>query len=75
MTELTIVRIALARAITQHWFGDKKEIQAIGLDISLERVLIQAMQSGGVEPGLVANIEQQAIEAVNNQSLIVRRRC
>lgn len=72
VTELTsLVRIALARAITQHWFGDKEEIQAIGLDISLERVLLQALQSGGgLEPGLAGNIEQQAIEALNNQSLI-----
>lgn len=70
--ELTsLVRIALARAITQHWFGDKQEIQAIGLDVSLERVLIQALQSGGgLEPGLAGNIEQQAIQAINNQSLI-----
>ncbi|MDR5612788.1 MAG: FHIPEP family type III secretion protein [Arsenophonus sp.] len=47
------------------------EIQAIGLDVSLERVLIQALQSGGgLEPGLAGNIEQQTIEAINNQSLI-----
>ncbi|KAF0706713.1 Uncharacterized protein FWK35_00030837 [Aphis craccivora] len=72
VTELTsLVRIALARAITQHWFGDKLEIKAIGLDVSLERVLILALQSGGgLEPGLAGNIEQQAIEAINNQSLI-----
>ncbi|WP_255420586.1 FHIPEP family type III secretion protein [Arsenophonus endosymbiont of Aleurodicus floccissimus] len=70
--ELTsLVRIALASAITQYWFGDKQEIQAIGLDVSLERVLIQALQSGGgLEPGQAGNIEQQAIEAINNQSLI-----
>ncbi|MDM3814232.1 FHIPEP family type III secretion protein, partial [Proteus mirabilis] len=46
--ELTaVVRVALRRAITHHWFGDKEDIQVIGLDSGLERLLLQAMQSGG----------------------------
>lgn len=69
--ELTsVVRVALRRAITQHWFGDKDEIQVIGLDASLERLLLQAMQSdGGLEPGLAENIEQQAADAVRHQEM------
>ncbi|EEG85818.1 FHIPEP family protein [Proteus penneri ATCC 35198] len=69
--ELTaVVRVALRRAITQHWFGDQDEIQVIGLDASLERILVQAMQSGGgLEPGLAENIEQQAADAVRHQEM------
>ena len=69
--ELTaVVRVALRRAITQHWFGDKEEIQVIGLDAGLERLLLQAMQSGGgLEPGLAENIEQQALDAVRRQEM------
>ncbi len=52
--ELTsVVRVALGRAITQQWFPGNDEVQVIGLDTPLERLLLQALQGGGgLEPGL-----------------------
>ncbi|CAK9884805.1 MAG: Flagellar biosynthesis protein FlhA [Candidatus Erwinia impunctatus] len=46
--ELTsVVRVALGRTITQQWFPGQGEIQVIGLDSTLERLLLQALQGGG----------------------------
>lgn len=46
--ELTaVVRVALGRAITQQWFPGTGEVQVIGLDTPLERLLLQALQGGG----------------------------
>lgn len=43
--ELTaLVRVALGRAISQQWFPGEGEIQVIGLDTPLERLLLQALQ-------------------------------
>lgn len=43
--ELTaVVRVALGRAITQQWFPGNEEVQVIGLDTPLERLLLQALQ-------------------------------
>ncbi|MFA9353025.1 FHIPEP family type III secretion protein, partial [Escherichia coli] len=45
--ELTaVVRVALGRAITQQWFPGNEEVQVIGLDTPLERLLLQALQGG-----------------------------
>jgi flagellar biosynthesis protein FlhA len=50
---IALVRRALGRAIAQQYFPGEGEIQVIGLDNKLERVLTQAMvTSGGLEPGL-----------------------
>jgi len=50
---LVQVRVALGRAITQQWFPGDGEVRVIGLDPGLERVLHQAVTSGGAfEPGL-----------------------
>ncbi|NHB87782.1 flagellar biosynthesis protein FlhA [Photorhabdus tasmaniensis] len=70
--ELTsVVRIALGRAIAQQWFPGAKEIQVIGLDAGLERVLIQALQNGGgLEPGLADNLQGQATEALQRQEML-----
>lgn len=67
--ELTVVvRIALGRAITQRWFPGEGEIQAIGLDLALERVLLQALQSGGgLEPGMADRVLAQAKEVLKQQ--------
>jgi len=67
--ELTVVvRIALGRAITQRWFPGEGEIQAIGLDLALERVLLQALQSGGgLEPGMADRVLAQAKEVLKHQ--------
>lgn len=46
--ELTaVVRVALGRAITQQWFPGNEEVQVIGTDTALERLLLQALQGGG----------------------------
>lgn len=62
------VRIALGRAITQQWFGSAEEIQVIGLDASLEQILLQAAKNGsGLEPNLAQFIQTQAEEAISHQ--------
>ncbi|WP_036773439.1 flagellar biosynthesis protein FlhA [Photorhabdus australis] len=70
--ELTsVVRIALGRAIAQKWFPGAQEIQVIGLDVGLERLLIQALQNGGgLEPGLADKLQQQATEALQRQEML-----
>lgn len=46
--ELTaVVRVALGRAITQQWFPGNHEVNVIGLDTALERLLLQALERWG----------------------------
>src|SRR3546814_2048449 len=62
---LAHVRVALGRAITQHWFPGEGELRAIGLDSRLERVLAQAMtSSGALEPGLAESVLGDALRVV-----------
>ncbi|MEN7530828.1 MULTISPECIES: flagellar biosynthesis protein FlhA [unclassified Cupriavidus] len=64
----TLVRVALGRAITQQLFPNNADMQVIGLDAGLERVLTQAMTNGGgIEPGLADALLQQAQGAVVRQ--------
>lgn len=67
--ELTaVVRVALGRAITQQWFPGNGEVQVIGLDTTLERLLLQALQGGGgLEPGLADRLLAQAKGALAQQ--------
>ncbi|WP_454727251.1 MULTISPECIES: flagellar biosynthesis protein FlhA [Cupriavidus] len=67
--ELTaLVRVALGRAITQQWFPNGADLQVIGLDAGLERVLSQALTNGGgIEPGLADALLQQTQAAVSRQ--------
>ncbi|SFM93092.1 flagellar biosynthesis protein FlhA [Izhakiella capsodis] len=67
--ELTsVVRVALGRAITQQWFPGHGEVQVIGLDTTLERLLLQAMQGGGgLEPGLAERLLDQTSQALQRQ--------
>src|SRR5690606_9940877 len=54
---LAQIRVALGRAIVQHWFDGETELRVVGLDARLERVLMQAMGStGALEPGLAENL-------------------
>jgi len=67
----TVVRVALGRAITQQWFPGNDEVQVIGLDTSLERLLLQALQGGGgLEPGLADRLLEQAQEALSRQEML-----
>ena len=66
----TVVRVALGRAITQQWFPGNGEVQVIGLDATLERLLLQALQGGGgLEPGLADRLLVQAQGALQQQEM------
>lgn len=65
---LAAVRVALGRAISQHWFPGEGEMRVIGLDARLERVLTQAMTtSGALEPGLADTVLNEASLACQQQ--------
>jgi len=69
-TELTsLIRLALGRAIVQQIFPDNEELQVIGLDASLDRVLLQALtNSNGLEPGLADSLLREAQSAMARQA-------
>ncbi|MBV7487072.1 flagellar biosynthesis protein FlhA [Bordetella sp. BOR01] len=65
---IALTRRALGRAITQQWFPGDGELQVIGLDVKLERVLTQALTtSGGLEPGLADTLLREAQSSVAKQ--------
>ena len=65
---IALTRRALGRAITQQWFPGDGELQVIGLDVKLERVLTQALTtSGGLEPGLADTLLREAQASVARQ--------
>lgn len=70
--ELTAVtRVALGRAITWQWFPGSDEVQVLGLDTSLERLLLQALQDGGgLEPGLADKLLAQTQQALTRQEML-----
>ncbi|WP_172203014.1 flagellar biosynthesis protein FlhA [Niveibacterium sp. COAC-50] len=65
------VRTALGRAIVQQMFPGGVELQVMALDPTLERLLLQAMQSGGgegvLEPNLADNLMREAAGAAQRQ--------
>ena len=72
--ELTmIVRNALGRAIVEQYFPAGTELQVMSLHHELERILIQAMQTGntqagaGIEPGLADTLLREAHNAAQHQ--------
>ena len=69
--ELTAaVRLALGRAITQQWFPGTGDMQVMGLDSNLERVLSQALSTGanpGLEPGLAHTLMTETQQAMTRQ--------
>ena len=69
-TELTSqIRLALGRAIVQDIFPGNEELQVIGLDSSLDRVLLQALSnSSGLEPGLADSLLREAQSAMARQT-------
>ncbi|QGZ39273.1 flagellar biosynthesis protein FlhA [Pseudoduganella flava] len=74
--ELTaLVRIALGRAIVQQLFPGNAELSVMTLDNRLERLLMQALATGGadgagIEPGLADTIAQQAALATQQQEAL-----
>ncbi|CAB3772102.1 flagellar biosynthesis protein FlhA [Paraburkholderia solisilvae] len=65
-----VVRLALGRAITQQWFPGSGELQVMGLDTNLERVLAQALTTGpnpGLEPGLANTLLTETQRAMTRQ--------
>jgi flagellar biosynthesis protein FlhA len=71
--ELTaMVRVALGRAIVQQLFPGSNELSVMTLDTRLERLLMQAMQTGGpdgagIEPGLADTLVAQTEVATRKQ--------
>jgi flagellar biosynthesis protein FlhA len=64
------VRLALGRAITQQWFPGSADMQVMGLDANLERVLSQALSTGpnpGLEPGLANTLLGETQKAMTRQ--------
>ena len=66
------VRMALGRAIVQHMFPGQAEIDVIALDPGLERLLQQALQTGGpdggaIEPGLADTLMRETAAAAQRQ--------
>jgi flagellar biosynthesis protein FlhA len=67
------VRLALGRAITQQWYPGSGELQVMGLDPALERVLSQALSTGanpGLEPGLAQTLLNSTQNAIMRQQNI-----
>ena len=69
-TELTsLIRLALGRAIVQQAYPGTEELQVIGLDSSLDRVLLQALSnSSGLEPGLADSLLRETRSAMDRQA-------
>ncbi|MCM1129923.1 MAG: flagellar biosynthesis protein FlhA [Alistipes senegalensis] len=66
------IRIALGRSIVQQIYPSGDELPVITLDNRLERILLQALQTGGpdnipLEPGLADTIMNQAQQAAQQQ--------
>jgi len=65
------VRTALGRAIVQQMFPGTAELQVMALDPSLERLLGQAVQSGGgegvLEPNLAENLLRETATVAQRQ--------
>ncbi len=66
-TLTAVVRVALGRAITQQWFGGSDILHIIALDNELEQVLLQAQNSGAMEPGLAETLVDLAGAALHKQ--------
>lgn len=65
------VRIRLGRAITQQWFPGNDECQVIGMDTTLEHLLIQSIQNGtAIEPGIASNLLSQTERAITEQTAL-----
>nr|MDP2190632.1 flagellar biosynthesis protein FlhA [Rhodoferax sp.] len=69
-TELTsLIRLALGRAIIQQIFPGNEELQVMGLDAALDRVLLQALSnSKGLEPGLADSLLRETQSAMARQA-------
>ncbi|WP_206950715.1 flagellar biosynthesis protein FlhA [Trinickia acidisoli] len=64
------VRLSLGRAITQQWYPGNGEMQVMGLDSNLERVLSQALATSanpGLEPGLAHTLLTATQRAITRQ--------
>jgi len=74
--ELTAhVRVALGRSIVQQLYPGNAEMSVMALDPSLERVLLQAVQTvgpdgSGIEPGLADTLLRQTAAAAQRQEEI-----
>ncbi|ENL5788080.1 flagellar biosynthesis protein FlhA [Yersinia enterocolitica] len=61
----------IIETLAQQWFPGTGEIQVIGLDAALERLLLQALQGGsGLEPGLADRLLEQSRQALQRQEML-----
>jgi len=67
----TQIRIAMGRAIIQQIFPGNTELQVMALEPSLERILTQALGTGGdagaIEPGLADTLLRETASAAQKQ--------
>ncbi|HEY3433957.1 MAG TPA: flagellar biosynthesis protein FlhA [Rhodocyclaceae bacterium] len=67
----TQIRIAMGRAIVQQIFPGNTELQVMALEPSLERILTQALGTGGdagaIEPGLADTLLRETASAAQKQ--------
>ncbi|HEY9099627.1 MAG TPA: flagellar biosynthesis protein FlhA, partial [Thiobacillus sp.] len=73
--ELTaLVRVSLGRSIVQQIYGSVSELPVIALDQTLERLLLQTLQSGndagGMEPGLADTLLERAQATTQRQEAL-----
>jgi flagellar biosynthesis protein FlhA len=64
------VRLSLGRAITQQWYPGNAEMQVMGLQPNLERVLMQTLSASanpGLEPGLAQTFLTETQKAMLRQ--------
>jgi flagellar biosynthesis protein FlhA len=67
------IRVALGRAIAQDVFPNGQEISVISLEPQLEKLLLQALQSGtdsALEPGLADALARETSSAVQRQEAL-----
>ncbi|MGO9445029.1 MAG: FHIPEP family type III secretion protein, partial [Thiobacillaceae bacterium] len=68
-----LIRVALGRSIVQQIFGRETELPVIALEQNLEKLLMQAINSGrdgGIEPGLAASLLKQCEAAARKQEVL-----
>jgi flagellar biosynthesis protein FlhA len=67
------IRVALGRAIAQDVFPNGQDVSVISLEPQLEKLLLQALQSGedsALEPGLADALAREANAAVQRQEAL-----
>lgn len=68
MSLVPYVRQGLSRSITQYWFGNDVDLNVIGLNSQLEKVIMQAVtNNSSIEPSLAQNLMEETHRAIQEQ--------